>query len=795
MSPTNLKAGPKAKLGSHTNWKFPGKMENEALVLHAIYPEVHVDIYQQMVRDTINLIVSLVRNHGYTDGPKRYGIIKDYTISLIEGREPVNPGWISTSEVNRVPSKLGCETIQFVVNYINQRDHSAMRDDRQYQVIITLLNIVRKVKGLRDADYKSVTEPSKPIKEDLLVEFETYVSNKLKPHVYKQSRLNLSRYPVSIKKKGPNGVPKIESAHAEAKELLKSTLRHPFRRICVYLGIEYLYQYLVDLSLVPLEEEPDRIETNSPKKDVGTRLRVIVPIPDSGFKTRLVAISDFWSQLVLEPIREHVQVTIETLYGRTDFRLDQQAGVTSMVKLQKLCVEGETIKGHKFSIENLGFLDASSWTDRFHRDLQKIVMRNLFSPFLAEAWAQLTVHCDWYAPKLSRTIKYGQGQGMGTNGSFDIATLTDHLLINMIIDRDSVFSDINQNHIPLYGKVGDDLYVYNYQDFLKIYEDINLPINLSKSKVSCKLGSIAEFCSRTFVNCQDVSRISPGIISKTKDFKYFPLLISLCHSRGIVLTRSLFPQLLKKSKVTEESYLEKLQPYLLGLFAISQMEPSSYVSGFNLQQMIEEEWFVNDEYINVISDQRKIARLVISHSIVTISDTMSHLQDKIFELVDGMEEYGDEVVEQVTVLTELFNTSSEGTQYLLTGPFIGQNVLLPKQIIVLARYVNQRFLIRQELDKVLERAPDTPAGFLQYVKDIAKICHRSCYDGGSLSYDTEKIQKISWSVTKTLARLDKDFTTLSLPDDNLRNVYTYIDYDRILKLWPEDLPYVVTEEP
>jgi len=50
-------------------------------------------------------------------------------------------------------------------------------------------------------------------------------------------------------------------------------------------------------------------------------------------------------------------------------------------------------------------------------------------------------------------VKFNRGQGMGTNGSFDIATATDLFLLEMIYKQD-------YKMIPdktTYNKVGDDL--------------------------------------------------------------------------------------------------------------------------------------------------------------------------------------------------------------------------------------------------------------------------------------------------------------------------------------------------
>lgn len=788
MSP-NKRSGSRAKLDHHTNWTFPGKLENEARVLHAILPEIPVDRYQLMVDEIRNLIVSLVRNHGYTDGPKRYNIIKNYTISLIEGREPENPGWISTSEKFGVPSKLGKNTVGLVVYYLEQTRNPATRDDRCYQAILTLLNIIRKVRGLSDPDFISITKKARPINKDLLSKFETYVSEKLGAYRFTPDSVNLSSFSVSINRKGPNGIPKVESSHKEAKRLVEDKLFRPFKNLCTCLGIDYLCSYVVSLSEMELSipETAPRNVKSFLKSKKPVNLRIVVPIPDSGCKTRVVAIPDFWTQLVLEPIRVHVQRVTESLFRKSDFRLDQEAGVASVVSLQELCMNREVINGVQFSIENLGFLDASSWTDRFHRDLQKIVMKELFSPSIAESWAQLVVHCDWYAPTLGRTIKYGQGQGMGTNGSFDVAVLTDHLLINMIYDEDPNLGYINNHVRPLYAKVGDDLACYNYQSLLKVYDQINLDINLSKSKVACNLGSVAEFCSRTFINGKDVSRISPNIISKSKDFKYLPSLISLCHTRDITLTRSLFPYLDRKAS-DGETYLEKLQPYLLGLFTLSQVEKSNYVASFNIQEMVDAGWMINDRYVNICHDPQAVARLLLSHSIVKMGETTADLQDKIFELVDGMEFYGDEIIDLLKKDFDWYNMDSEGAQFLLMNPFHGQTVLYPTQLVTLLRYRNQHTLLRSRLDYYLDLTPESPEEVLQMVKEISRIVHRSCYDGGSLNYDIPKMYRIQFGIVKTLDKLSEDFKTLTVEPELLRNVLTYVNYDLISEKWPEYVP-------
>lgn len=766
------------KKGHHTLWKFPGKCDYESKILHSIYPGFTISEYSAMVRDLIQLIELLIRSHGFTVGSQKFGEIKNFTISLIEGRDPENPGWLATSDKHRVPTRLGKNINKLVIRFLVSKD----KNPKMYQSILTLLNVSRKVKGLSDPNLNSVIEKPSKINEKLLVDFDTYVTNQLRAYKFEPRPINLSLVSPSIKKKGPNGIPKVESAYMEAVALRNHLLWRPFKNLCSYLGQEYLVDYLNVLT--------GATESGSPDDAGPTKLRLLVPIPDSGFKTRIVAISDFWTQLILEPVREHVIKVTDELYGPFNFRMNQDKGVTKMVELQQRCMANEVVGGHKLEISNLGFLDASTWTDRFHRDLQKITMKHLFSSATSEAWSQLVVHCEWYYKPYDRTIKYGQGQGMGTNGSFDIATLTDHLYINFIIDNDETLSALKSSGVPLYGKVGDDLFTYKYQLFLKAYEDINLPINISKSKVPCALGSVAEFCARTFINGEDVSRISPNIISKATDFKYLPTLIGLCHNRGISINASLFPSL---SLTTKDGvrYLDKLQPWLLCLYVLNDTEENSDHENFNVEQMIEEGWFVNEQYKEFIYDRAARSRLLLGHSFVNLASYMQNLKGKIIDQVGGKKFYGSEITNYLYNSYNFYDLKCESTQYLLSEVFTEQDCLTPKQLIVLERFRTHHSLIRDDFYDVISSQPANMREIHDNIREVSRICHRSCYDGGALNYDSVKKNNILTSMTKTLERFDSSLKQLSLDEHMLKYVYTYIDMDQFPDEYEEFLPELI----
>lgn len=745
------------------DWEFKPKLYNEAIVLHSILDIYDESYYRIIVNDIRNLVTSLIRNHGYNDGPKRYNIIKNYTVELIEFREPSNPGWLATSEKNRIPSKLGISAIKLIVDYFGCTEPSLRA--KYYQAIITILNIPRIVEGLVDADLESVTNKAIPIEDDLLKQFTTYVDEKLDAFAYEPKKVNFSSYKINFKKNGPNEVPKLESATNEAISLLSNKeLHYPFRNLCNELDSLHLYSYMSQLSAQvaathDISSDPNSI--NKAKTPKEFTLRKLVTIPDSGMKTRIVAIVDFWTQLALEPIRDHVQYVIQKLYSNTDFRMSQNSGVAAMVDFQKRCLTEETLNSETLNIEKLRFYDISSWTDRFHRDLQKVVMRKLFGSTLAQAWAQLVVHCSWQVGTSGRIIKYGQGQGMGTNGSFDVATLTDHLYINFMYDVK--YNKQGYSNLGCYGKVGDDLWIYDPEDmYPEMCKKINLPINFSKSKEFCKIGSIAEFCSRTFINGEDCSRISPRIISRSTNFRYLPLLLSYCCSRGIQLKRSSFKFLDNITQKDKESYFDKLQPWIISVFTVS----SENFSHLTLDYLEAGNW-ITDRTKSIISDQATLYKIQSARCIKQIAELYSDIEVLTSETIEAE---GNLSMEDMFILSQgkddRFDIESPTGAFALKW-FKTDKVLNPKQIFVLGRYLTQNHLITDKFYDIYQLNPSDPE-YIYRAKDILEeISTRSMYDQGNVNYDTAGYVSAQFAIVNTLSSFDDEFKTLSLSQSEL----------------------------
>jgi hypothetical protein len=106
---------------------------------------------------------------------------------------------------------------------------------------------------------------------------------------------------------------------------------------------------------------------------------------------------------------------------------------------------------------------------------------------------------------------------MGTKGSFAIAQLTDLIFVEFCLKEE--YPGIPS---PFFMKVGDDLVVYDPKLLLrKRYEQIGVPINLSKSKFQTSTGSFIEFVSRNSWNGFDYSIISPSLLPKFRKEDFY----------------------------------------------------------------------------------------------------------------------------------------------------------------------------------------------------------------------------------------------------------------------------------
>jgi hypothetical protein len=432
----------------------------------------------EMVDQVIDFHNQLIKDHKIIDGTKRFNIVRTYIINLME-RKPgnENPPFTAVSNRHKFPSSM-FKMLDLFLNVVKRKCQTSDRTIR------SIFYINRLCSDNNKPDFSTITQEHK-VADKTLIRFRNFIRKWKESKNFDHSPDLITEPTEKIVSNGPNGKPKWETADIEAKALSHSILWLPFKSLCDLTGNQNLALFV------------ERVAENCELSIENVRLRYVTSIADKGNKCRLVAISDYWTQLLLRPLMKDVQYLIQKHFKGVSSAKSHKKGFNRLKK----CIR----KGVKS-------YDISSWTDAFPASLQKIVLEELYSPELAEHWSTLVVKCEWNTKNSKTSIQYGTGQGMGTAGSFDIATLTDLLVLEMLYVEEYGHS-IKKNKSTLYNKVGDDLWCYDPENYIYIFytKDLNLGINIMKTKSVSPDNNVGEYVSRNINNSKDVSRISANI--------------------------------------------------------------------------------------------------------------------------------------------------------------------------------------------------------------------------------------------------------------------------------------------
>jgi len=461
--------------------KLKHSVENRlksALILNA--PIAHKIVLNQLIKpfglnvdgaiqQVIKFHDECIINHSVVEGSARFNLIRNYSIKLLEGQSPDSPIRVAVGKKDRWPSAFDLLRPLFY----RVRDNKCQRADR---VIRSILYLNRLCDGNGNPDFSEISK-SFDVSQEFKDRYESYVKNNIDLF----SGELITKPSTRVLSNGPNGKPKWQTADVEAYALLNSELNISFKDLCLATGNNDLYECM--RSIASKQNRVDR-----------KRLRYITTIRDKGNKCRLVAISDYWTQVLLEPIMNDVKEYTKTKFRGVSYSDNHAKGFDNLKKFIRPGVES---------------YDISSWTDAFPSSLQLIYMKHRYGANIATAWYNLVVSCKWNVKGSSSSIKYERGQGMGTNGSFDIATITDLFLLEMIYKEDYQM-EISVN---TFNKVGDDLWCYDPdKHVLNTYtQECGIDINTSKTKSATKSNLVGEFVSRSLNNGHDVSRISANI--------------------------------------------------------------------------------------------------------------------------------------------------------------------------------------------------------------------------------------------------------------------------------------------
>lgn len=217
-------------------------------------------------------------------------------------------------------------------------------------------------------------------------------------------------------------------------------------------------------------------------------------IKDPEAKLRIVAISDYYTQVFLKPI--HTKVLNLLKKFDTDRTFTQNP-----------------LHNWDSNEEKFWSLDLSSATDRFPVKLQMRLLSRVFDQTLANSWHCILRNRDFLTPD-GRTVNYSTGQPMGTYSSWAVFTLCHHLVVYYCAHLNGI-KNFNQ-----YMILGDDIVIHNdkiAETYIKVIRKLGVDLSDSKTHVSSDTYEFAKRWIKPILNVEITGLPLKGILSNVKN--------------------------------------------------------------------------------------------------------------------------------------------------------------------------------------------------------------------------------------------------------------------------------------
>nr|QIR30226.1 RNA-dependent RNA polymerase [Plasmopara viticola lesion associated mitovirus 2] len=190
------------------------------------------------------------------------------------------------------------------------------------------------------------------------------------------------------------------------------------------------------------------------------RFRKLSYFADREGKTRVIAILDYWSQTMLKPLHDQINLILRGIPNDCTYNQDSFKSILPS-------------SGPYHS------LDLQNATDRMPLALQKMVLSNIIGKNQAEVWGRILTR--WEYQSEAGPVFYQTGQPMGAYSSWPVMALTHHFIVRWAALR------CGKPHFNKYCLLGDDIVIADdsvacqYRELLSI---LDMPISETKTHVS-----------------------------------------------------------------------------------------------------------------------------------------------------------------------------------------------------------------------------------------------------------------------------------------------------------------------
>lgn len=260
-------------------------------------------------------------------------------------------------------------------------------------------------------------------------------------------------------------------------------------------------------SSLPLDSSGEPIPPKGTKRDPYGEFHAPIlgrlhAIDEPAGKVRVVAICDYWTQVAMKPVHDHLFEILKKI--KTDATFDQSG-----------LVEGYFKKGYS---PHWSF-DLKSATDTIPMALYIEVMTVLLraendtviaARQRAELWAKIMTDRDFLTPLKEGYARYGRGQPMGALSSWASMAMVHHALVQFSHWKVTNFPGCEPSWFDTYLVLGDDVDIARNALVADCYKgtcaNLGIVIGIHKSLHSLK--NCFEFANRRFSPDGDISPLS-----------------------------------------------------------------------------------------------------------------------------------------------------------------------------------------------------------------------------------------------------------------------------------------------
>jgi len=361
----------------------------------------------------------------------------------------------------------------------------------------------------------------------------------------------------------------------------------------------------------------------SKRMDNPTTRRITV-VEDKEGKSRVIAILDYWTQLVLRPLHDFLASRLKNI--PSDCTFDQTIKVEPFYKYN-------LEKGSTFHC-----LDLSAATDRMPIKLQHLVLAHVFNSWEVADKVMILLVDEPFQTK-NGDIRYEVGQPMGAYCSWPLMALTHHYIVYLAA------KSVDQTGFTNYLLLGDDIVICDNDvanEYRRLLKEFGMEISERKTMVS---KDTMEFVKRLYHKGNNITPLAMAHLKYAQDHIGFGVdLLDENKARGYDILPNKFFEMLSNTFYPDRSrskwwYYQRLLEYYnfpLNLIRRGVIENTSEIQPHHVKEWVGNKLYTCNTRQEALNDYLSSVKQVY---LDYFKKETEHLKVELKDLLRGETDY------------------------------------------------------------------------------------------------------------------------------------------------------------